>query len=94
MWRVEVSFDQRGEETIATAELFVGSATYEAHGRTHGGELDASVARQLAVARALAALAHQLVDDASHTVGRVARAVATANEEARSTLVALEASHA
>jgi hypothetical protein len=90
MWRVEVKFDQRGDETNAAAELPVGNATYEAHGRTHGGELDASVARELAAARALAALAHQLVHDASHTVGRAARAVAAASEEAQKTLVALE----
>ena len=87
-----MSFEQRGGETIATAELFVGTATYEAHGRTHRGELDASVARQLAAARAFGALAHQLVDDASHTMDRVARAAATASEEARDTLVMLERS--
>jgi hypothetical protein len=71
-------------------DLFVGDAVYEAHGHTRAGELDASVARQLAVARALSGLAHQLVDDASHTVGRVARAVATVSDETSEAYIVLE----
>ena len=63
-WTVEVGFEELADETVATADLFVGNAEYEAHGHTHAGELDAAVARQLAVARALSGLAHQLVDDA------------------------------
>jgi len=90
LWQVDVKFEQHGHEIVAIADLFVGSATYEAHGSTHTGELDAAVARQLAVARALSGLAHQLVDDASRSVGRVARAVACATDEAADAYISLE----
>src|SRR5215471_8257072 len=86
-WRVEVHFEQRGGETVATADLFVGRVEYEAHGSTHTGELDAAVARQLAVARALFGVAHQLVDDAFWTVDRLARSVSTAAQEAADTRI-------
>ena len=89
-WRVELKFEQDGSETVAVADLFVGNAEYEAHGSTHTGELDASVARQLAVARALAGLSHQLVDDASRTVGRLARSVSTAAKETADTYIVLD----
>jgi Domain of unknown function (DUF1876) len=77
-WRVDIELEERGGETVATADLFAGDAIYEAHGRTHAAELDVSTARQLAVARALSGLTHQLANDASRTVSRVARAVSTA----------------
>ena len=88
-WRVEVRFENKDHETVATADLFVGDAVYEAHGETHAGELDAAVARELAVARALSGLAHQLVDDASRRVDRVAHAVGTAADETTDTYIAL-----
>jgi len=86
---VELYFEQRGGETIATADLVVGSAEYEAHGRTHTGELDRSVARQLAVARALSGLAHQLVDDTSRKVDRLAVSVSAAAKETADTNIVL-----
>ena len=89
-WRVEVGFEEQGDETVATADLFVGDAEYEAHGYTHAGELDAAVARQLAVARALSGLAHQLVDDAARRVDRVAHAVATVVDETADTYIVLD----
>ena len=90
MWRVEVRFEHEDDETVATADLFVGDVEYEAHGGTHAGELDAAVARELAVARALSGLAHQLVDDASRRVDRVAHAVSTAAEETTDTYIVLD----
>ncbi|HEX2383291.1 MAG TPA: dsRBD fold-containing protein [Acidimicrobiales bacterium] len=88
-WRVEVRLERKDDKTVATADLFVGNAEYEAHGGVHAGELDAAVARELAVARALAGLAHQLVDDASRRVGRIAHAVGTATEDAADTYIVL-----
>ena len=89
-WRVEVRFECKDDETVATADLFVGDAEYEAHGGTHAGELDAAVARELAVARALSGLAHQLVDDASRRVKCIAHAVGTAAEETADTYIVLD----
>ena len=89
-WRVEVRFEQKDDETLARVDLFVGNAEYQAHGGTHAGELDAAVARERAVARALSALAHQLVDDASRRVDRIAHAVRTATDDTADTYIALE----
>ena len=89
-WRVEVQFEHEHDDTVATVDLFVGDAEYEAHGHTHAGQLDAAVARQLAVARALSGLAHQLVDDAARRVDRVAQAVATAADQTADAYMVLD----
>ncbi|HEX4821700.1 MAG TPA: dsRBD fold-containing protein [Acidimicrobiales bacterium] len=89
-WRVALHFDDADGELVATAELFMGDHIYEAHGHTHAEVLDSNVARELAIARALSGLAHQLVDDASRNVDRVARAVATVADEAAETYATLD----
>ena len=89
-WRVEVRFEYKDDETVATADLFVGDLEYEAHGGTHAGEFDAAVARELAVARALSGLADQLVDDSSRRVDRIARVVGTAADETADTYIVLD----
>jgi hypothetical protein len=89
-WRVDVRFEHKDDETVAIADLFVGDAEYEAHGGVHAGEFGAAVARELAVARALSGLAHQLVDDSSRRVDRIAHAVATAADETADTYIALD----
>ena len=73
-WRVDLRFGA-DDETMATAELMINDEIYEATGRTHPVPFDITIARELAVARALSGLAHQLVDDATRKVGRVAEAV-------------------
>jgi hypothetical protein len=89
-WRVELTFDEHDDEAVTTADLFVGDATYEAHGSTNVTDLGRAVARQMATARALAGLSHQLVDDASLSVNRLARAVSVAAGEAAETYAELE----
>ena len=89
-WRVEVQFEHKDDETVAIADLFVGEVEYEAHGGTLAGEFDAAVARELAGARALSGLAHQLVDDASRRVDRIAHAVSTAADETAETYIVLD----
>jgi hypothetical protein len=75
-WRVEIKLAKNGDDAVATADLFLDDAVYEAHGHALRDAVSPSVAEELAVARALSGLAHQLVDDASHEVDRVARAAA------------------
>jgi hypothetical protein len=89
-WRIDVVLEQRDGETVATTDLYAGDATYEAHGCTHATEVDPSVAREMAVARALSGLAHQLVNDASHTVSRAAHALSTATDDLEETNSVLE----
>jgi hypothetical protein len=75
-WRVDVDLTKDGTEAVATAELFVGDVIYEAHGHAHCESFSPTVAEELAVARALSGLAHQLIDNASRKVDRASRAVA------------------
>jgi hypothetical protein len=89
-WRVDLTFDEHDGEAVAIADLFVGNATYEAHGSTHVTDLGRAVARQMATARALAGLSHQLVDDASRSVNRLAETVSVAADEAADTYAALD----
>ena len=81
-WRVEVDLTKDGHEAVATAELFVGDAIYEAHGHAQRESFSPTVAEELAVARALSSLAHQLVDSASREVDQASRAVAAYAHEA------------
>lgn len=89
-WRVDLRFDIDDDEMTATAEFMIGDEIYEAAGRTHVVPFDVTLARELCVARALSGLAHQLVDDATRTVGRVARAVSDAAEEAEAAYATLD----
>ena len=81
-WRVDLDVAREGDDTIALAELYVGNAIYEAHGHAHQESFTPTVADELAVARALFGLAHQLVDSASREVDRASRAVAGYADEA------------
>ena len=88
-WRVDLRFGA-DDETVATAELMINDEIYEATGRTHLVPFDVTIARQLAVARALSGLAHQLVADATRKVDRLAAAVSDAAAEAGAAYAALD----
>jgi len=89
-WRVDLRFGADDDTITATAELMIDDEIFEATGRTHLVPFDATLARELCVARALSGLAHQLVDDATRTVGRVAQAAADAAEEAKAVYATLD----
>ena len=74
-WRVEVSMTSDGNERVAVADLFFGNAIYEAHGGAPRSAVSPTAAEELAVARALSGLAHQLVENVSREVDAAARAV-------------------
>ena len=81
-WRVDLALADDEEGTIATADVFVDDAIYEAHGHARN-EPGLSSGEKLAVARALSSLAHQLLDDVSREVELAARAVAERAEETK-----------
>src|SRR4051794_20854989 len=81
-WHVEIDLTSSDHETIAVADLFVGDRVYEASGTSRSEPFASEVAKELAVARALSNVAHQLVDDVSRRVDRAARAVSTCAEDA------------
>lgn len=85
-WRVDLDLEREGSDTVALAELYVGNAIYEAHGHAHLDSFTPTVSDELAVARALFGLAHQLVDSASREVDRAAKAVAAYEEDADAAL--------
>ena len=74
-WRVEVSMTSDGNECVAIADLFFGNSIYEAHGGAPRNAVAPTAAEELAVARALSGLAHQLVENVSREVDAAARAV-------------------
>lgn len=75
-WRVEIDLTKEGDDAVATADLFLGDEIYEAHGHAPRDSFSRSAAAdELAIARALSGLAHQLVDDASREVGRLSGVV-------------------
>jgi len=83
-WRVEITLTKDGDEIVASADLFLGDAVYEAHGHAPRDRSAPTVAEELALARALSGLAHQLVDDAGRSVETLSRAVAQcAHDEER-----------
>ena len=89
-WRVDLRFAADDDTMTATAELMIDDEIYEATGRSHVVPFDATLARELCVARALSGLAHQLVDDATREVGRVARAVSDAADETKAVYATLD----
>ena len=89
-WRIDVRFDVDDDATEATAELMIDDEVYEASGAAHTLPIDASIARELCVARALSGLAHQLVDDATRKVGRTAQGAADAADDARAVYTSLD----
>ena len=88
-WRVDLDVARAGDDTVALAELYVGNAIYEAHGHAHQESFTPTVADELAVARALFGLAHQLVDSASREVDRAERAIAGYAEETEAAVTEL-----
>ena len=88
-WRVDLQFGA-DDDTVATAQLTINDEIYEATGHTHIVPFDTTIARELAVARALSGLAHQLVDDATRKVGRLAEAVSDAADEAAAAYAELD----
>ena len=74
-WRVEVSMTSDGNECVAVADLFFGNAIYESHGGAPRNAVSPTAAEELAVARALSGLAHQLVENVSREVDAAAHAV-------------------
>jgi hypothetical protein len=71
-WTVQVALDEQGDDTVANATL-VGDDTAELHGRgtSRRNPSDESVPRigdELATARALSDLAHQLLDVAASDI--------------------------
>ena len=90
-WRVEITLTKDGDEAVATADLFLGDAVYEAHGHAPRDRSAPTVAEELALARALSTLAHQLVDDASRSVGTLSRVVADYAQDAERTYEELDA---
>jgi hypothetical protein len=90
-WHVEISLAKHDQDVVATADLFLDDAIYEAHGHAQREPISANVAEELALARALSNLAHQLVDDASRNVDKVARAVAHYAQDTKRTYEELDA---
>jgi hypothetical protein len=84
-WRVDVHVTAEGDGAVATAELFVGDAIYEAHGTAERQRFSPRIGDELAVARALSALAHQLVESASREVDLTSRSVTAYEQQARTT---------
>lgn len=81
-WRVDLEVTTEDGDTVALAELYVGNAIYEAQGHAHRDSFTPTVGDELAVARALFGLAHQLVDSASREVDRASKAMAAYADEA------------
>lgn len=71
-WTVQVTLDERGDETDAAAVLDLQNKTeLRGHGTSHRNPADPSVPAigdELAVARALSDLAHRLLDAAAHDI--------------------------
>jgi hypothetical protein len=70
-WRVEIEFEEHGDHTRACANLEVGGDRLHARGEAQRGAGEANVpvvAEELAAARALSDLSHQLLDAAVERV--------------------------
>lgn len=67
-WKVKLRLHDDGTATIASARLRLGDRVFETNGRARRNLADTDipmVGEQLAAARALSALAHQLLDSAT-----------------------------
>ena len=72
-WRVNVVFTEEGERTRADAVLDLASERFHGFGQAKRAPQDPSVpviGQDLAAARALADLSHQLLDAAAHRIER------------------------
>ena len=70
-WTVQVTLDEQGDDTIADATLSGDTAAMTGHGTSRRNPSDESVPRigdELATARALSDLAHQLVNLAASDI--------------------------
>jgi hypothetical protein len=82
-WTVQVTLDERGDETDAAAILDIQNKTeLRGHGTSHRNPSDPSVPTigdELAAARALSDLAHRLLDTAAHDIESSTRTPAHPN---------------
>jgi len=70
-WTIQVNLDEDGDDTMAEALLGFGQTEIRGRGFARRHPQDAAVPRigdELAIARALSALAHQLLDTAAHDI--------------------------
>ncbi|MGH3360884.1 MAG: DUF1876 domain-containing protein [Nocardioides sp.] len=70
-WTIEVALDEQGDETFADAILSFDEREIKAHGQSRRNPSDESVPRigdELATARALSELAHQLLATAASDI--------------------------
>jgi hypothetical protein len=71
VWTVEVIFTEDEDRTRADARMLGGQGEWHGWGRARRNPADANVrliGEELAAARALSDLSHQLVDGAAHTI--------------------------
>ena len=71
VWTVEIVFTEDSDRTRADARLRTGTRDYHAWGRARRNPSDPdvpAVGEELAAARALSDLVHQLVDAAAHGI--------------------------
>ena len=70
---IEITFDEDGDHTVAWASIVIRGASFTASGRASRNPADAKrpvVGEELAAARALSDLAHQLVEAATETISK------------------------
>ena len=68
---IEITFDEDGDHTVARASLVIRGARFTSSGRASRHPADAKlpiVGEELAAARALSDLAHQLVEAATEAI--------------------------
>jgi Rv2632c-like len=71
VWTVEVVFTEDEDQTRADARMLGGQSEWHGWGRARRNPADANVrliGEELAAARALSDLSHQIIDSASHTI--------------------------
>ena len=68
---IEITFEEDGDHTVAQASIVIRGARFASSGRASRNPADAKVpivGEELAAARALSDLAHQLVEAASEAI--------------------------